>query len=269
MTSVPQQPPSMAKVGGSALAVNQSSAGAGTSGLLGFVGLFALAAVFFITEFYFVAMLIISIALLIYVTGSEIGKIVMSSVTIFFSSRHLTARAAQLQDDLVALRSALQLERDAQGEIQVGPMSEGTVVKLPDNPLSRDIKTVVEFEKSYEYAEYVVHSYYVECHELYDQTSAHFDFVSGAMPLFGLIGTIVGLIAMFDSLGGDVTVEALAPQLALALKTTLYGAIFSSLYRIVGSRFDQRLRALDYDYEIFSRALQVIVDNKARVEVYR
>jgi biopolymer transport protein ExbB/TolQ len=86
--------------------------------------------------------------------------------------------------------------------------------------------------------------------------------------LVGLMSVaIVGLIAMFDSLGGDVTVESLAPQLALALKTTLYGAVLSSVYKIMGSRFDQRLKALEYDFEVFSRALQVIIDNEVRVEV--
>jgi len=87
------------------------------------------------------------------------------------------------------------------------------------------------------------------------------------MPLFGLIGTILGLIGMFDSLGADVTVESLSPQLALALKTTLYGAIFSSIYKIIGSRFEQRLKILDYDYETFCRALQVIIQNKNQIEV--
>ena len=93
------------------------------------------------------------------------------------------------------------------------------------------------------------------------------DFVAGAMPLFGLIGTIVGLIGMFDSLGADVSVEVLSPQLALALKTTLYGAVFASIYTIVASRFDQRIKALEYDYEILNHALAVMVRNKATIEV--
>ena len=94
-----------------------------------------------------------------------------------------------------------------------------------------------------------------------------FDFVSATMPLFGLIGTIIGLIAMFDSLGSDVTVESLSPQLALALKTTLYGAIFSSFYKIIGTRFERRMVDLDYDYDTFCRALQVIVENKNKIEI--
>ena len=107
----------------------------------------------------------------------------------------------------------------------------------------------------------------MECHELYDYSSAHLEFVAGAMPLFGLIGTIVGLIGMFDSLGADVTVEFLSPQLALALKTTLYGAVFSSLYKILASRFEQRMKSLEYDFETFCRAVQMMIENKLTLEV--
>ena len=252
----------------SALAMNQVSAGAGVTGLVGFGALFVLASVFFVTELYFIAMLTMSFALLVYVTGSEVAKILMSSATIFFSSKHLTTRAAQLQETLVSVRSALQIRRDRHGQVRVGPVGGTSKVRLPDNTLARDIQSVVEEEKEFDYAEYVAHSYYVECHELYDYSSAHLEFVSGAMPLFGLIGTIVGLIAMFDSLGGDVTVEAISPQLALALKTTLYGAVLSSLYKIIGSRFEQRLKALDYDFETFCRALQVLMENKVKLEVH-
>ena len=72
---------------------------------------------------------------------------------------------------------------------------------------------------------------------------------------------------MFDSLGSNVSVEVLSPQLALALKTTLYGAVFASLYSIVASRFDQRLTALEYDFEILTHGVKVLVENKARIEV--
>lgn len=251
----------------SALAINQVSAGAGVTGLLGFAVLFFVAAVFFITETYFLAMVTISFALLVYGTGAEIAKLLISSITIFFSTKHLTSKAAQLQETLVSLQGALEFRRDRSGELLAGTVGKTTRLRLPDNALARDIKEVVDSDKDFDYAEYVAHSYYVECHELYDYSSAQFEFVSSAMPLFGLIGTIVGLIAMFDSLGGDVTIEAISPQLALALKTTLYGAVLSSIYKIIGSRFDQRLKALDYDFETFARALQVVSRNKVKVEV--
>jgi biopolymer transport protein ExbB/TolQ len=253
----------------STLAVSKKAAGAGVIGLVGFAAILAVAAVFFITENYFVAMLFISLALLVYATGAEIGKLMLSTMTVFFSSRHLTPKAAQLQQTLAALEETLTLRRDRDGELRVGPVEKGMRVRLPDNPLVRDLVTVQERQKSFEYAEYIAYSYYVECHELYDHSSAHLDFVAGAMPLFGLMGTVLGLISMFDSLGGVVTVEAIAPQLALALKCTLFGVVFSALYKISATRFEQRLKGLDYDHDTLDRALKVIFDNQAVIEVQK
>lgn len=248
-------------------AISQSSAGAGFVGLIGFGTMIIVAAVFFITENYFISMFTISIGLLIYVTGLELIKLLFSSFTIFFSSKHLNTRASYMQETLIALQNILTIQRDKNGDIAIGPIESNVPISLPDNLLSRDIQEIVAAGKDFDYAEFVAHSYYVECHELYESSSSNYDFVSGAMPLFGLIGTIIGLIAMFDSLGSDVTVESLSPQLALALKTTLYGAIFSSFYRIIGTRFERRMVDLDYDYDTFCRALQVILHNKNRIEV--
>jgi flagellar motor component MotA len=253
----------------SMLAPSRSSAGAGVIGVLGFLAVGAVGGVFFITENFFVSMLLMSLALLVYASGSDIPKTLLSLVTIFFSSKHLTPKATQLQETLIALEEALQLRWDRSGELRNGPLEKGTRIRLPDNALVRDLKAVLEKGKDYDYAEYVAHSYYVDCHELYDHSSAQMEFVSGAMPLFGLMGTVLGLIAMFDSLGGVVSVEALSPQLALALKTTLYGALYSSAYKIFATRFDQRLRALDYDFQTLARGLQVLIDNKIQVEVQR
>ena len=253
----------------STLAVSKKAAGAGVVGLVGAFAVLVVAGVFFVTENFFIAMLGVSLALLVYATGAEIGKLLLSSVTVFFSTRHLTPKAAQLQQTLAALEEVLTLRRDREGELRVGPMEKGMRVKLPDNALVRDLVTVQERRKSYEYAEYIVHSYYVECQELYDHSGAHLDFVSGAMPLFGLMGTVLGLISMFDSLGSVVTVEAIAPQLALALKCTLYGALYSAFYKVNATRFEQRLKGLDYDFDTLCRALKVIFDNQAVIEVQK
>ncbi|SMF77345.1 MotA/TolQ/ExbB proton channel family protein [Pseudobacteriovorax antillogorgiicola] len=249
------------------LGVNQKGAGAGVVGLLGFVGLLLLSIVFFVTENYFVSMAIISVGLMVYVAGTDVVKIFLSSFTVFFSSRHVIEKAACLVETNDALNKALSIKKNKQGHIKIGPVAEGEVIRLPDNPFTRDIQRLAKDGKDYEYAEFVAHSYYTECHELYDYSHANLEFVADAMPLFGLIGTIIGLIAMFDGLGANVSIESLTPQLALALKTTLYGAVFSSVYKIVGSRFDQRLKALDYDYETVCQAIKVIIENKNEVEV--
>jgi flagellar motor component MotA len=253
----------------SRLAVSKKAAGAGVVGLVGFVLLFAVSAVFFITENFFIALFGASLALLVYATGAELGKLLLASITVFFSSRHLTPKAAELQETLAALEYSLTLRRDKEGELRVGPMEKGMRLPLPDNALVRDLVVVQERKKNYDYAEYIVHSYYVECQELYDHAGAHLDFVSGSMPLFGLMGTVLGLISMFESLGGVATVETIAPQLGLALKCTLYGALLSSLYKICATRFEQRLKGLDYDFETLCRALKVIFENSAVIEVQK
>jgi len=247
--------------------VKQSSAGAGFVGLIGFGAMLIVASVFFITENYFISMFTISIGLLIYVTGLDLIILAFSTFIIFFSSKHLNTRASSMQETIVALKNILNIKRGRDGSIAVGPIDSNVAIELPDNSLSRDIQELVSSGKSFDYAEFVAHSYYVECHELYESSNSNFSFVSATMPLFGLIGTIIGLIAMFDSLGSDVTVESLSPQLAMALKTTLYGAIFSSFYKIIGTRFERRIVALDYHYETFCRALQVMIENKNRIEI--
>ncbi len=249
--------------------VKQSSAGAGFIGLVGFFVMLLISSIFFITENYFISMFTISIGLLIYVAGLDLIVLAFSTFVIFFSSKHLNNRATSLQQTIVALKNILNIKRGRDGNVAVGPLDSNVSIELPDNPLSRDIQELVASGKTFDYAEFVAHFYYQECHELYESSSANYDFVSATMPLFGLIGTIIGLIAMFDSLGSDVTVESLSPQLALALKTTLYGAIFSSFYKIIGTRFERRMVDLDYDYDSFCRALQVIVDNRNRIEINR
>lgn len=248
------------------LLVNQAG-GAGIAGLLGFGGLFALGAVLFVTENYFASLLFISFALLFYVTGKDVVRVFLSSFTIFFSSRHLIADASYIEETLHVLRTSLHMSRDPKGEIQMGHLKAGQTIVLPANPLVREIQHLLNEGKGFDTIEYVAHSYYVECHELYDFASANLDFVAVSMPIFGLIGTVLGLMSMFDNLGGDITVETLSPQLAMALKTTLYGALFSVVYKIMGSRFERRITTLDYDYETLCRALQVLIENKVKIEI--
>jgi len=249
------------------LGVNQRGAGAGITGLMGFFGLLVISMLFFMTENYFISMLMISFALMVYVAGLDTVKIILSSFTVSFSSRHLIDKAACLVETLDSLNKTLSLARSKAGEIKLGPLSKDKVIILPDNMLSRDIQKLIQEGKDFDYAQYILHSYYTECHELYDYSTSNLEFVADAMPLFGLIGTIIGLIAMFDGLGANVSIESLTPQLALALKTTLYGAVFSSFYKIISSRFDQRLKALEYDYETICYALEVIIRNKNQIEV--
>jgi biopolymer transport protein ExbB/TolQ len=249
------------------IGMGSATAGAGALGLLGAAAVFVAAIVFFVAESYFLAMLLVSFALLVYVAGGELGNLIASSLTVFFSGRHRIEKAVYLQDTVAALRKFLRMKRDEQGYIKVGPIEAGAKVKLPDNPLVRELQAVLKRKKGKEYAEYVAHDYYVDCRELYDHFHAHLDFVANIMPLFGLIGTVIGLIGMFDRLGSNTSVESLAPELAISLQCTLWGAILASAYLSAASRFDQRIKALEYDYDILVHSLDVLVENAADVEV--
>jgi biopolymer transport protein ExbB/TolQ len=244
-----------------------AGASAGALGLLAAGAVFVIAIVFFVAESYFLAMLLVSIALLVYVAGGELGKLVTSALTVFFSGRHVVVNAVHLRDTVDALRKVLYMKRDERGDIKFGPIEADAKLKLPDNPLVRELQSVLKRKKGMEYAEYVAHQYYVDCRERYDHFHAHLDFVANVMPLFGLIGTVIGLIGMFDRLGSNTSVENLAPELAISLQCTLFGAILASVYMSAASRFDQRIKALEYDYDILVHALEVLVKNAADIEV--
>lgn len=47
-------------------------------------------------------------------------------------------------------------------------------------------------------------------------------------PAFGIIGTLIGLIAMMQGMGGNV--GSIGPAMATALTTTLYGALFANMF---------------------------------------
>lgn len=249
------------------LTLGEASAGAGALGLIGGAVVFVIAAVFFVAESFFISTLLVSFALLVYVAGSELGKLLWASLTVFFSSKHLIKNANHISETVVALRKSLHMRRDEEGNVKVGPIEAGTRIKLPDNPLVREVQAVLKRKKGKEYTEYVAHQYYVDCRELYDHFHAHLDFVANVMPLFGLIGTVIGLIGMFDRLGSNTSIENLSPQLAISLQCTLWGAIFASIYLTLASRFDQRIKALEYDYDILVHSLDVLVENGADIEV--
>ena len=55
-----------------------------------------------------------------------------------------------------------------------------------------------------------------------------FDTMNKYCPAFGMIGTLIGLIAMLKSMGGGMDIGALTGGMATALITTLYGSVFAN-----------------------------------------
>ncbi len=59
-------------------------------------------------------------------------------------------------------------------------------------------------------------------------------------PAFGIIGTLIGLIAMMQGMGDDIT--RIGPGMATALTTTLYGVLFANLlYLPIATKVERRV----------------------------
>lgn len=59
-------------------------------------------------------------------------------------------------------------------------------------------------------------------------------------PAFGIIGTLIGLIAMMQTMGDDIT--RIGPAMATALTTTLYGALFANMiYTPIATKVERRI----------------------------
>ena len=63
----------------------------------------------------------------------------------------------------------------------------------------------------------------------HDKGAEMFNTMNKYCPAFGMIGTLFGLIAMLQSMGGaSMDMSALTGGMAVALITTLYGAVFAN-----------------------------------------
>ncbi len=62
-----------------------------------------------------------------------------------------------------------------------------------------------------------------------------FSIMAKVAPSFGLVGTLLGLINMLRSITAEISPETLGPSMAVAMVTTLYGAILSFLFFLPAS----------------------------------
>ncbi|MDP6390042.1 MAG: MotA/TolQ/ExbB proton channel family protein [Alphaproteobacteria bacterium] len=78
-------------------------------------------------------------------------------------------------------------------------------------------------------------------------------------PAFGMIGTLIGLIIMLDSMGSDPS--ALGAGLAVALCTTLYGVLLAQLVLMpAAAKLEQRLQIARFRNELMAEGLALLAD---------
>ena len=81
-------------------------------------------------------------------------------------------------------------------------------------------------------------------------------------PAFGMIGTLVGLMVMLDTMGSDPS--QLGPGLAVALCTTLYGVLMARLVFIpAANKVEQRQQIMRFRNHLLVEGFAMLADKKS------
>lgn len=97
--------------------------------------------------------------------------------------------------------------------------------ETPDPFLSRGVQMLADGYKP-EFINKALHEDMEQSHERHMVGQKLFRAVGESAPAFGMIGTLIGLIQMLNSLSDP---DNLGPAMAVALLTTLYGALIANL----------------------------------------
>ncbi len=164
-------------------------------------------------------------SVLIVIGGGFAGTIVafpLSSTTAFgkvlskamrpsdFKTNEIIGKVIDLAN--VARREGLLALEEAVNDIQDEFLQKG-VMLIVDGTDPELVKNILETELS----------------SLQDRHSAgkgYFDTLGSLMPAFGMIGTLIGLVAMLKNLSDP---SSIGPAMAVALLTTFYGSLFANL----------------------------------------
>jgi chemotaxis protein MotA len=86
--------------------------------------------------------------------------------------------------------------------------------------------------------------------------------MGGTAPAFGMIGTLVGLIVMLDSMGSDPS--ALGAGLAVALNTTLYGVLLARLILVpAANKLQQRQEILRFRHDLVVEGMALLAEKRS------
>ncbi len=86
--------------------------------------------------------------------------------------------------------------------------------------------------------------------------------MAAAAPAFGIIGTLIGLIVMLSTLGGDAS--AMGEGLAVALMTTLYGVLLARMvFMPAASKLSQKESILRFRNYLIGESLAMLSENRS------
>lgn len=86
--------------------------------------------------------------------------------------------------------------------------------------------------------------------------------MGGDAPAFGMMGTLIGLVIMLGSMGGDPS--AIGPSMAVALITTFYGIILARIILIpIGTKISARSDKTTFKENLEMEGLVLLAERKS------
>ncbi|OGI10539.1 MAG: hypothetical protein A2Y40_10080 [Candidatus Margulisbacteria bacterium GWF2_35_9] len=120
--------------------------------------------------------------------------------------------------------------------------------KMKDPFMKFSVQLITE-KLDYDFIKTTLYNDISEMENRHDHVANMYKNMSQFTPIFGMIGTIIGLIQVLKNLEDP---SKIGPAMALALVTTLYGGVFSGLIFVP---FNQKLRTMSEE-EAFLKKLQ-------------
>ncbi len=84
-------------------------------------------------------------------------------------------------------------------------------------------------------------------HHRYEQDAEIFKTMSKFPPAFGLLGAVMGIVAMMQGLGSSDAIKTVGPSLAVALVATLYGIAVANFVFLPLGEYLTKLTKMDYN----------------------
>ncbi|WP_319763205.1 MotA/TolQ/ExbB proton channel family protein [Maridesulfovibrio sp.] len=116
---------------------------------------------------------------------------------------------------------------------------EGSLKNIENDFLREGLQMLVDGYSKEEIKE-ILDNRIQQYHEQEYSAAGIYRTMSTLSPAFGIIGTLIGLIAMMQGMGSDIA--AIGPAMATALTTTLYGALFANmLFMPIAIKVEKRI----------------------------
>ena len=102
---------------------------------------------------------------------------------------------------------------------------ENSMAEIQDDFIRSGLRLAVDGVEP-ELIKDILHTELASIEDRHRNGQAIFDYMGAAAPAFGMIGTLVGLVKMLQNLSDP---NAIGPAMAIALLTTMYGAVIANV----------------------------------------